>query len=92
MIKFFVMMGGTAMVLTAISLGIALIIIKIKRRRAKQKYAELINEKMNILARLQEELTEEEVIKEKDDMTPPLPSEANLPANFFEQNYLEVKP
>ena len=94
MIKFFIVVGSIAIGLTAMSLGIALFIVKIKRYRAKKLYQKLIQEKMEILGELQEELTGEEAITEKDYTPLPqqLPSEANLPANFFDTNYLEVKP
>ena len=92
MIKYVALSGIIVVIVTAVSLGTVLVIERVKRYSAKKRYQKLINEKMNILAELQEELTEEEVTKEKDYTTPPLPSEANLPANFFDQNYLEVKP
>ena len=92
MINILIVSGAVAIGLTAVTLGAVLAIIKIRRYRAKKRYNALINTKMNILAQLQEELTEEEDLKEKDYTTPPLPSEAHLPANFFDQNYLEVKP
>ena len=92
MINILIVSGAVAIGLTTVTLGGVLVIIKIRRYRAKKRYNALINKKMNILAELQEELTEEEDLKEKDYTTPPLPSEAHLPANFFDQNYLEVKP
>lgn len=93
MIKFFIIVGSIAIGLTALGLGLALIVLKIQKHRAKKKYQKLIEEKMEILAQLQEELTEEEA-QEKDYSQPPQPplSEAHLPANFFDTNYLEVKP
>ena len=94
MIKYVALAGIVVVIVTAVSLGTVLVIERVKRYSAKKRYQKLINEKMNILAELQEELTEEEAIEEKNYTAPPnqLPSEANLPANFFDQNYLEVKP
>ncbi|HLC70520.1 MAG TPA: hypothetical protein VJI32_00840 [Candidatus Nanoarchaeia archaeon] len=94
MINILIVSGAVAIGLTAVTLGAVLAIIKIRRYRAKKRYNALINTKMNILAELQEELTEEEAIEEKNYTAPPnqLPSEANLPAEFFDTNYLEVKP
>jgi len=92
MIRYVALSGIVVVIVTAVSLGTVLMIQRVKRYSAKKRYQKLIQEKMNILAQLREELTEEEAITEKDDMTPPLPSEAHLPENFFDTNYLEVKP
>lgn len=92
MINILIVSGVVAISLTAVTLGGVLAIIKIRRYRAKKRYTTLINTKMNILAQLQEELTEEEA-QEKDYSQPPKQplSEAHLPADFFDKNYLEVK-
>ncbi len=93
MIKYVIVGGMVAIGLTAVSLGTVLLLQRIKKYAAKKRYQNLINEKMNILAQLQEELTEEET-QEKDYSQPPQQplSEAHLPTDFFDTNYLEVKP
>ena len=91
MINEVVLIGIATIGLTAVALGSALVIIRIKRHRTKKEYSKLIQEKMNILTQLQEELKDREVSEETVTPISDLPPQAELPTEFFEQNYMEVK-
>ena len=94
MIEYLVVGGVAAIGLTIITLGGALVIIKIRRYIEKKRYKALLKKKMSILVHLQEELKDREVSEPEstpDHPTPELPPQTPLPADFFEQNYTEVK-
>ncbi len=89
MIKYVIIGGIIVIGITAFSLATALILQRIRRYAAKRRYQKLIQEKMKILAELEEELEQ----KENDKVKPTkVISETSLPADFFDTNYLEVKP